>query len=136
RGRYAYTPAHPIDEFKGKMAWFSDYEGNSGTLSLAAPNPHLPGTDDQRGGSPYSATPIARGVYVNRHGFLNDLPGFVYLTRFDEATRTGELDYSNTELGFSSIVSDGVADYEQPGSGLLYSVPFGEGAGIWLARAK
>ena len=33
-------------------------------------------------------------------------------------------------------VSEGVADYVQPGSGLLYSVPYGDAAGIWLARAK
>jgi hypothetical protein len=29
-----------------------------------------------------------------------------------------------------------VADFMYAGNGLLYSVPYGEGAGIWLARAK
>jgi hypothetical protein len=65
-----------------------------------------------------------------------DLPGFVYFAAWDEKNGTGRLDYSNQELGFSATVSDGVSDYLQPGSGLLYSVPFGSAAGIWLARGK
>jgi hypothetical protein len=136
RQRYAFAPSHPVPQFAGKMAWLEDYDGRSATLSIAGPDKSTGVVDDQRHEPLYTASAIAHGVYPFRNGFMNDLPGFVYLTHYDPATQTGTLEYSNAELGFSAIASEGVADYVQPGSGLLYSVPFGAGAGLWLARAK
>ncbi len=136
RQRYAYTASNPVDAFAGKMAWFTDLEGEEGTLSIAGPDASTGVVDDQGLEPLYTAAVVARGVWVNRHAFLQGLPGLLYFTHRSATTRTGRLEYSNAELGFSALVSDGVADYVQPGSGLLYSVPFGEGAGIWLARAK
>jgi hypothetical protein len=136
RQRYAYTAAHPVSEFAGKMAWFLNLEGTEGTLAIAGPDKGSRVEDDQRHEQLYSSTTVADGVHVTRNGFMNDLPGLVFFTHYDARTGTGRLEYSNAELGFSAIVSEGVADYVQPGSGLLYSVPYGEAAGIWLARAK
>lgn len=136
RQRYAYTAAHPVSEFAGKMAWFVNLEGTEGTLGIAGPDPNTSVLDDQRLERLYTFTTVADGVHVTRNGFMSDLPGLVYFTHYDARSGTGALEYSNAELGFSAIVSEGVADYVQPGSGLLYSVPYGEGAGIWLARAK
>lgn len=136
RQRYAFAATHPVAEFAGKMAWLQDVQGTEGTLSIAERDTSSPVLDDQYLSQIYRSSPVAHGVHLARNGFMNDLPGLVYFTHFDLATRTGTLEYSNAELGFSAIVSEGAADYVQPGSGLLYSVPFGEGAGIWLARAK
>jgi hypothetical protein len=136
RQRYAFSATHPVAQFAGKMAWFQDLEGTEGTLSIAERNPDSPVVDDQGLQPLYRSSAVAHGVHVTRNGFMNDLPGLVYFTHFDLATRTGTLEYSNAELGFSATVSEGAADYVQPGTGLLYSVPYGEGAGIWLARAK
>jgi hypothetical protein len=136
RQRYAFAPSHPVPEFTGKMAWLEGYDGHSATLSVAGPDTSTGVVDDQRHEPLYTSSVVARGVYPFRNGFMNDLPGLVYLTHYDLGTQTGTLEYSNAELGFSAIVSEGAADYVQPGSGLLYSVPFGAGAGLWLARAK
>jgi len=134
--RFAFAASHPVAEFAGKMAWFQDLEGTEGTLAIAAQKEGSAVVDDQRLQPLYESTAVAHGVHVSRNGFMNDLPGLVYFTHYDLATGTGTLEYSNAELGFSAIVSEGVADYVQPGSGLLYSIPSGEGAGIWLVRAK
>lgn len=134
--RYAYlnrVKGNPLD---GQLAWFSDLDGNFGKLSLAAPDPTSGVVDDQGHEALYAATPVASNVYVGGHNFMLDLPGFVYYSSWDDKSGTGRLTYSNTELGFSATVSEGVSDYLQPGSGLLYTVPYGESAGIWLARGK
>ena len=136
RQRYAYTATHPVAEFAGKMAWFLNLEGTEGTLAVAGPNQDTKVLDDQRLEPLYSSTTVAEGVHVTRNGFMSDLPGLVFFTHYDTRSATGQLEYSNQELGFSAIVSEGVADYVQPGSGLLYSVPYGDAAGIWLVRAK
>jgi hypothetical protein len=137
RYRYAYVQRASYAPLYGSMAWFHDVEGGTGSLSLArkSDDPHAP-LDDQGHEPVYDGTLVARGVHLDAHGFLDDLPGFVYFTHWDHGSGTGRLEYSNVELGFSAIVSEGVADYVRPGSGLLYSVPSGEGAGIWLARGK
>jgi hypothetical protein len=136
RQHYAFTASQPVAAFAGKMAWFQDLDGTEGTLSIAEPNPATKVVDDQYGQQLYTSAAVAHGVHVSRNGFMNDLPGLVYFTHYDLSTQTGTLEYSNAELGFSAIVSEGVSDYVQPGSGLLYSVPYGESAGLWLARAK
>jgi hypothetical protein len=136
RRRYAYLNRYEGNPLAGRLAWFHDVSGDVGTLSLAAPDPKSQVLDDQGHEALYRATPIERGVFAQGHGFMYDLPGFVYYTHWDAESATGRLSYSNVELGFSATVSDGVSDYLQPGSGLLYAVPFGAGAGIWLARGK
>ncbi|HSU42251.1 MAG TPA: hypothetical protein VLJ38_21870 [Polyangiaceae bacterium] len=134
--RYAYSNRFEDNPLSGRLAWFQDLHGDLGTLSLASPDPSSGMIDDQGHEPLYRATPVAHDVYMNGHGFMVDLPGFAYFAAWDAKNGTGRLDYSNEELRFSATVSEGVSDYLQPGSGLLYTVPFGSAAGIWLARGK
>jgi hypothetical protein len=113
----------------------SDFDGARGTLSLAVPSGGPEALDDF--GFPLRRTElIARNVGRYRRSFLGDLPGFIYIRDFDPGTRTGRLEYRNTELGFTSLVAQGVADLNDTGLNVFYSVPFGERAGIWVTRKK
>ena len=134
--RYAYSNRFDGNPLSGRLAWFDELNGNVGTLSLASPDPTSGVLDDQGHEALYRASAVAHDVYLNGHGFMANLPGFVYFAAWDARSGTGRLDYSNEELGFSATVSEGVSDYLQPGSGLLYTIPFGSAAGIWLARGK
>jgi hypothetical protein len=135
RRRYAYLQRASYAPLYGSMAWFHDVNGDTGSLSLARQNEGGV-LDDQKHEPLYEGALVAKNVHQDGHGFLYDLPGLLYFTHWDDTTRTGRLEYSNVELGFTAVVSDGVADYVQPGTGLLYTIPSGEAAGIWLARSK
>lgn len=130
RRRHAYEDGEYV-------ALYNDYDGINGTLSLGVevcPDP--PGCS----GRYYTPQPIAYNVRQNRHRLLNEseefLPGVGYLTDYDEVTNTGRFEYRNLELEFTSIVNEGVSEFLVAGNGILYAVPFGERAGIWLTRAK
>jgi hypothetical protein len=80
---------------------------------------------------------VAENVRHRRTRFMDTvLPGVAYFTRFDADTQTSRLEYTNYELDFTSIVSDGVADFLLTPDSIIYTVPFGKNAGIWLVRAK
>jgi hypothetical protein len=80
---------------------------------------------------------IARGVlWDSRTQFVSALPGIAYFTHYDKASDTGRLEYRNLELRFTATVSDGVANYLVTPGGLIYSVPNGDGAGIWVVRSR
>ena len=67
------------------------------------------------------------------------LPGFAYISGYDEQTLTGTLFAQNVDLGSTGVVADGVSDFTPshfPAQGILYAVPRGDNAGIWFARAK
>jgi hypothetical protein len=132
RRHFAYTNLH------GRVALFNDYDGESGTLSIGSPV--CPEGASDCTDKYYAPTPIARNVHHPRHDFLDKdedfLPGIAYLADYDVDTETGRFEYRNLELGFTSVINEGVADFMYAGNGLLYSVPYGDGAGIWLARAK
>lgn len=130
RRRHAYDDGEYV-------ALYNDYDGLNGTLSIGVevcPDP--PGCS----GRYYTPQPIAYNVRQNRHRLLNEsedfLPGVGYLTDYDEATNTGRFEYRNLELEFTSIVNEGVSEFLVAGNGILYAVPLGERAGIWLTRAK
>ncbi len=132
RRHYAYKDLH------GRVAMFNDFDGTSGTLSIGVPTCDGGGTGCAH---PYfTPSPIAHHVFHPRHDFLDSredfLPGIAWLADYDSKRDTGRFEYRNLELGFTSIVNDGVSDFLYAGNGLLYSVPFGDRAGLWLARAK
>jgi hypothetical protein len=80
---------------------------------------------------------IARGVlWDSRAQFVPAVPGSAYFTQYDEDNDTGRLDYRNLELRFTATISDGVAAYLPTPGGLIYSVPLGDGAGIWVVRSR
>jgi hypothetical protein len=71
-----------------------------------------------------------------RTDFISSVPGIAYLTEYDRSTTIGRLDYRNLQLGFTATVSEGVSMYLSTSDGLIYSVPFGQSAGIWAVRAR
>jgi hypothetical protein len=82
-------------------------------------------------------SPVASNVIAFGTSSLNDvLSGVVYLTHYDLTTFTGRLEYRNLELRFTAQVSPGVSDYLVARDEILYTVPYGDDAGIWLARGK
>jgi len=131
RRRFAYT------DFEKRQALFSDFDGKNGTLSIGR-SACTPGSDCER--QYFEPVTVARNVHHPDHAFLDEseefLPGIGFLDQFDEEHQVGRFQYSNLELGFTSIVSEGVSDFTYAGNGILYAVPYGERAGIWLARAK
>jgi hypothetical protein len=129
--RYTYQDSQYV-------ALFNDFDGANGTLSIGR---HVcpPDPPDCQAGY-YAPEPVAYNVRHFRHRLFNEvgdwLPAIGYLTAYDKEKETGRFEYRNLELGFTSIVSEGVSDFLMAGNGILYAVPFGDAAGIWLARAK
>jgi hypothetical protein len=80
---------------------------------------------------------VASNVIVLSTLSLNDvLSGVSYLKNFDLTTRTGRLEYRNLELRFTASVNDGVSDYVVSHNEVLYNIPYGDDAGIWLVPGK
>jgi hypothetical protein len=112
--------------------------GQNGQLSV------FYGTLDALQGTPITApftAPdlqlVAPSVGVYRIAALGQvLAGVIYLSDFDEQSATGRLDYRNLDLRFTAHVSDGVSDYAVVQDQVLYAVPRGENAGIWLVSGK
>ncbi|MET0790129.1 MAG: hypothetical protein ABW061_01285 [Polyangiaceae bacterium] len=81
--------------------------------------------------------PIAPNVGVFRVQALGQvLSGVMYLADFDEQSGTGRLEYRNLDLRFTAHVNDGVSDYAVVQDQVLYAIPRGENAGIWLVSGK
>jgi hypothetical protein len=82
-------------------------------------------------------TAVASNVVTRGTASLNEvLSGVSYLSDFDMTSRTGRLEYRNLELRFTAQVSEGVSDYVVAHDEVLYTVPYGDDAGIWLAPGK
>jgi hypothetical protein len=79
---------------------------------------------------------LASGVLPSRTQFLTSLPGIAFMTNYDSQKRTGKLQYRNLELEFTATVSEGLSDYISTDDGIIYSVPAGDGAGVWAVRAR
>ena len=87
--------------------------------------------------TPPDLDPIAPNVGVFRVAALGQvLSGVMYLSDFDEQSGTGQLDYRNLDLRFTAHVNDGVSDYAIVGDQVLYAIPRGADAGIWLVSGK
>lgn len=136
----SHVPRHDFSyqDVHERQALFYDYDGENGTLAIGEPTCSPGTTHCER--EYYVPETVAEGVHHPDHGFLDAsaefLPGIGFLDQYDEELGTGRFQYRNLELGFTSTVSEGVSDFIFAGNGMLYAVPYGEGAGIWLARAK
>ena len=117
-------------------AIIDDFDEPIGTLSITERS--LDFTESARTPAPPpSLEVIARGVLWDyRTQFVPALPGIAYFTHYDKTNNVGRLEYRNLELRFTATVSEGVADYLPTAGGLIYSVPFGDGAGIWVVRSR
>jgi hypothetical protein len=122
----------------GRALLMSDFDGYRGTISVVPPvvPSASAGALDDFGEPLRSAVPVARDVGRYQRDFLGELPGYIYITAFDPATGTGRLEYQNTQLGFTSVVRDGVSDLRDTGDNLFYTIPDGENAGVWVTRKK
>lgn len=132
----------PAFEFRisdAKQRWttiFHEFDGVSGRLSVASGALALEEAPDGSLIIPRLKL-VADDVRHRRTRFMDTvLPGVAYFTGYDADTDTARLEYTNYELDFTSIVSDGVADFLLTPDSIIYTVPFGESAGIWLVRAK
>jgi hypothetical protein len=117
---------------------FHDLEGYSGRLSAFYGD--LDGLQSTPHDAPFVApelSELASNVTALSTLSLNEaLSGVMYLTNFDPTTFTGRLEYRNLELRFTARVNDGVSDYVVAHDEVLYAVPYGDDAGIWIAPAK
>jgi hypothetical protein len=81
--------------------------------------------------------PVASNAIAFGTSSLDDvLPGVSYLRDYDLSARTGRLEYRNLELRFTARVNEGVSDYLLSDDEILYTIPYGDDAGIWLAASK
>lgn len=101
-----------------------DYDGHQGELTLI------------RDGE---AKPMSKNVRPDSYQFTVQLPTVTVLSDLDEETGTATLKLRELDTEDESIVSEGVSEVVEvswPKSGLLYSIPVGERAGIWFTEAR
>lgn len=126
------------DQTGGWTALFHDMKDGVGRLS-SIPN-GLSDLEAVPEDAPFEApalSGIASNVAVLSTLSLDDvLSGVVYLTDYDLTTRTGHLAYSNLDLRFTADVNDGVSDYLVTHDEVLYTIPYGDDAGIWIVEGK
>jgi hypothetical protein len=117
-------------------ALLHDFDGKTASLSIT--ESLLDFNEAARGPVPAPAfQDVARHVGADwRTDFISSVPGIAYLTEYDPEHDLGRLDYRNLQLGFTATVSEGVSMYLSTSDGLIYSVPFGQSAGIWAVRAR
>jgi hypothetical protein len=117
-------------------ALLHDFDGKTGSLSIT--ESLLDFNEAARGPVPQPAFQrVAHHVAIDwRAEFISSVPGIAYLTEYDAEQDVERLDYRNLQLGFTATVSEGVSMYLSTSDGLIYSVPFGQSAGIWAVRAR
>jgi hypothetical protein len=133
------VPASGFKTRDAKNRWtaiIDDFQESIATLSITEST--LDFTESARTPAPPPKLEvIARGVlWDSRTQFVPALPGIAFLTHYDQEKDIGLLEYRNLELRFTATISDGVAAYLPTPGGLIYSVPLGDGAGIWVVRSR
>jgi hypothetical protein len=135
------VPWQDFEYQDGTKDWtvlFHDMQGVTGKLSVFSGG--LDGLERTPPESPLVApelSEVASDVIALGTWSLDKvLPGVMYLSHFDLTTRTGRLAYRNLELRFTARVNDGVSDYVVADDEVLYAIPYGDSAGIWLTPGK
>ncbi len=135
------VPNRAFEFTDGSQQWtviFHDQQGDSGRLSRFA------GTLDSLATTPLDAAlrspeldEVAPSVGFFTTSSLGSLiPGTIFLANYAGDSATGQLNYENAELRFKATVDSGVSDYIITSSNLLYTIPYGDNRGIWLATGK
>lgn len=119
-------------------ALFSQFDGENGTLSILDGSLDSAESAYQASGTPaFELRTVASNVSYFRTAFLDFvLPGILYLSDRDPVLDVGLLEYRNLELGFTAQIAQGVSDFIVTADDVIYSVPYGNAAGIWLLQAK
>lgn len=133
------VPAYGFRMRDDKNRWTAivdDFSDSIGTLSITSST--LDFSEAARTPSPPpSLEIIARNVlWDSRATFVPAIPGIAYFINYDKTSDTGRLEYRNLELRFTATISDGVSNYLRTAGGLIYSVPYGDSAGIWVVRSR
>jgi hypothetical protein len=119
-------------------AVFHEFDGHSGKLSILDGGLDAAEQAYVAAGVPdFPLKTVAPSVGYYRTAFLDFvLPGVIYIANHDPERDVGLLEYRNLELGFTAQISEGVADFVVTADDVLYTVPYGNAAGIWLLQAK
>ena len=133
------VPPYGLKSGDAKGRWtaiIDDFHEKIGTLSITESSLEF-ANSARTPGPPPTLEVIARDVlWDSRARFVPAVPGIAYFTNYDQVNDIGRLDYRNLELRFTATISDGVAAYLETPGGLIYSVPYGDGAGIWVVRSR
>jgi hypothetical protein len=127
------SPAFDTLVYSSDYQWelhLEHYDGLSGDLMFAEEPAPVSGFK-------VAASRVAAGEYQELS--LLSLNGFAYVGDYDEQALSGALFVRNVSLGSTMLVASHVSDFAPtfyPFPGLLYTVPSGDNAGIWFARAK
>jgi hypothetical protein len=128
------------DATKAWTVFFHDLDAAGQNGKLSAFYDGIDGLQAIPPDKPFAAPallPVASNVPALRTGSLNDvLSGVIYFKDMDFKTGTGELEYRNLELRFTARINDDVSDYVVSHDEVLYTIPYGDNAGIWLVSGK
>ena len=106
--------------------------GSIGKLTLLRyPTASSPGPDSPR--------TIASNVPVGSYSFFSGMTAIGYIENWDTSQGTGDFVVDQLDLDALSDVSDQVAEFLEvtwPSEGVMYIIPSGDRAGIWLAKAQ
>lgn len=116
---------HEFDGSRGQLSWMG---GSLSSLTSIPETRPLPKVELERiaGGVPYFGA-----AWMNRV-----LPGILYFSEYDPERGVGTLEYRNLELRFTALLNYGISDFVVAQDEIIYSIPFGEAAGVWLVQGK
>lgn len=134
----------PRDGFEypdGQGRWtvlFNGFDGSQGKLSLISGGlDELQEISLDRPPPQVDLETIAPAVPHFGAALLNHvLPGILYFSDYDRDRGTGTVVYRNLELRFTALVNQGISDFVVAEDDVIYSVPFGDAAGIWIVQGK
>ena len=83
---------------------------------------------------------VATQVAVQHYKFFSYMSALAYVDQWDSQQQgVGSLSLLQLDIDATSVISDQVSEYQEigwPWVGVMYVVPSGDRAGIWVARAK
>jgi hypothetical protein len=117
---------HAFDGTHGKLSYFDRTLEALETTPLERPIPSVELETIEENFSYYGGAALLDHV----------LPGIAYYVDYDSERGTGTLVYRNLELKFTALVNYGVSDFIVAEDEVIYSIPYGESAGIWVVQGK
>ncbi len=113
-------------------AVITDATGDIGSLTLMRyPSASSPGPDSPR--------TIASNVPAGGCKFFDDMNAIAYTENWDDANGVGTFVVHELDLDARTNVSDEVREFQEvkwPAEGVMYIIPSGDRAGIWVAKAE
>ena len=88
---------------------------------------------------PESPRVVATGVPVQGYKFFQYMNALAYTENWNSDAGTGSLVILDLDLDAHTAVSDNVREFQEvywPSEGVMYIIPTGDQAGIWVAKAK